>query len=94
MPSKSCKVTVDLGGAPRAVVEFRSGGAAVDVGPDQLEFAARAIVLAGHLLNFFVRNSESRRDCLFSRDTNKNANKPDGRGEFFTRVFNAPRKFS
>jgi hypothetical protein len=28
MPSKSCKVTVDLGGAPRALVELRSGGAA------------------------------------------------------------------
>src|SRR5882757_4667846 len=48
----------NLGGAPRALVEFRSGGAAVDVGPDQLGVAARAIVLAGHLLNSFVRNSE------------------------------------
>jgi hypothetical protein len=28
-----------------------------------------------------VRNSESRRERLFSRDTNKNANKPDGCGE-------------
>jgi hypothetical protein len=36
MPSKSCNVTVDLGGAPRALVELRSGGAAVDVGADQL----------------------------------------------------------
>jgi len=76
----------NLGGAPRALVEFRSGGAAVDVGPDQLGVAARAIVLAGHLLNSFVRNSESRRERLFSRDTNKNANKPDGCGEFL-RVF-------
>jgi hypothetical protein len=42
--------------------------------------------LAGHLLNSFVRNSESRRERLFSRDTNKNANKPDGCGEFL-RVF-------
>src|ERR1700730_1821338 len=63
----------NLGGAPRALVEFRSGGAAVDVGPDLLEVGARAIVLAGHLLNSFVRNSESRRERLFSRyqhDTN------------------------
>lgn len=63
-----------------------SGGAAVDVGFDQLEVAARAIVLAGHLLNSFVRNRESRRERLLSRDTNKNANKPDGCGEFL-RVF-------
>jgi hypothetical protein len=28
MPSKCCKFTVDLGGAPRALVELRSGGAA------------------------------------------------------------------
>jgi len=76
----------NLGGAPRALVEFRSGGAAVDFGPDQLGVAARAIVLAGHLLNSFVRNSESRRERLFSRDTNKNASKPDGCGEFL-RVF-------
>ena len=73
----------NLGGAPRALVEFRSGGAAVDVGPDQLGVAARAIVLAGHLLNSFVRNSESRRERLFSRDTNKNANKPDGCVNFY-----------
>jgi hypothetical protein len=76
----------NLGGVPRALVEFRSGGAAVDVGPDRLGVAARAIVLAGHLLNSFVRNNESRRERLFSRDTNKNANKPDGCGEFL-RVF-------
>src|ERR1700722_5094080 len=67
MPSKSCKVTVDLGGTPRALVELRSGGAAVDVGPDQLGVAARAMVLAGHLLNSFVRNSKSRHERLFSR---------------------------
>src|SRR5438093_10169336 len=73
----------NLGGTPRALVEFRSGGAAVDVGPDQLGVAARAIVLAGHLLNSFVRNSESRRERLFSRDTNKNANKPDGCVNFY-----------
>jgi hypothetical protein len=76
----------NLGGAPRALVEFRAGGAAVDVGPDQLGVAARAIVLAGHLLNTFARNTESRRERLFSRDTNKNANKPDGCGELL-RVF-------
>jgi hypothetical protein len=63
-----------------------AGGAAVDVGPDQLGVAARAIVLAGHLLNSFVRNSKSRRERLFSRGTNKNASKPDGCGEFL-RVF-------
>jgi hypothetical protein len=57
-----------------------AGGAAVDVGPDQLGVAARAIILAGHLLNSFVRNSESGRERLFSRGTNKNANKPDGCG--------------
>jgi hypothetical protein len=56
----------NLGGAPRALVEFQSGGAAVDVGPDQLWVGARAIVFAGHLLNSFVRNSESRRERLFS----------------------------
>jgi hypothetical protein len=50
----------NLGGAPR-------GGAAVDVGPDLLGVGARAVVLAGHLLNSFVRNSESRRERLFSR---------------------------
>src|SRR6266478_6892319 len=44
----------NLGGAPRALVEFRSGGAAVDVGPDLLGVGARAIVLAGHLLNSLV----------------------------------------
>jgi hypothetical protein len=48
--------------------------------------AARAIVLAGHLLNSFVRNSESRRKRLFPRDTNENANIPDSYGEFL-RVF-------
>jgi hypothetical protein len=47
--------------------QFRSGGAAVDVGPDLLWVGARAIVLAGHLLNSFVRNRESRRERLFSR---------------------------
>jgi hypothetical protein len=76
----------NLGGAPRALVEFRSGGAAVDVGPDQLGVAARAIVLAGYLLNSFVRNSESRRERLLSRGTNKNANKTGGCGELL-RVF-------
>jgi hypothetical protein len=44
-----------------------AGGAAADVGPDQLGVAARAIVLAGYLLNSFVRNSESRRERLFSQ---------------------------
>ena len=58
----------NLGGAPRALVEFRSGGAAVDVGSDLLEVGARVIVLAGHLLKFpSIRNSESRRERLFSR---------------------------
>jgi hypothetical protein len=64
----------NLGGAPRAIVEFRSGGAAVDVGPYLLGVGARAIVLAGHLLNSLVRNSEIRRERLFPRyqhDTNK-----------------------
>jgi hypothetical protein len=74
----------NLGGA--ALVEFRWGGSAVEVGSDQLGVAARAIVLADHLLNSFVRNSESRRERLFSRDTNKNANKSDGWGEIL-RVF-------
>ena len=41
----------NLGGTPCVLVEFRSGGAAVDVGPDLLGVGARAIVLAGHLLN-------------------------------------------
>jgi hypothetical protein len=45
----------NLGGAPRAIVEFRSGGAAVDVGPDLLGVGARTIVLAGYLLNSLVR---------------------------------------
>jgi hypothetical protein len=57
------------------------GGAAVDVVSDLLGAVARAIVLAGHLLNSLVRNSEIRRERLFSRyqhDTNKNANKSDG----------------
>lgn len=56
-------------------------GAAVDVGPDLLGVGARAAVLAGHLLNSFVRNSESHRERLFSRyqhDTNKNTNKSSG----------------
>jgi hypothetical protein len=43
----------NLGGARRAIIEPRSGGAAVDVGPDLLGGGARAIVLAGHLLNSF-----------------------------------------
>src|SRR5262249_25109059 len=71
----------NLGGAPCAPVEFRSGGAAVDIGPDLLGVGARAFVLAGHLPNSLVRNSESRRERLFSRyqhDTNKNTNKSDG----------------
>jgi hypothetical protein len=71
----------NLRGPPRAIVEFRSGGAAVDVGPDLLGVGARAIVLAGHLLNSLVRNSEIGRERLFSRyqhDTNKNTNKSDG----------------
>jgi hypothetical protein len=46
----------------------------------------RVMVLAGHLLNSPVRNNEIRRDRLFSRDTNKNANKLDGCVEFL-RVF-------
>jgi hypothetical protein len=104
MPSKSCKVTVDLGAAPRVLVEFRSGGAAVEVSPDQLGVAAHAIVLAGHLLNSFVRNSESRRERLFARYQQKyQQNGPlqsvHGSADvllprIFTRVFNAPRKFS
>lgn len=57
-----------------------AGGAAVDVGPAQLGVAARAVVLAGNLLNSFVRNSESLRERLFSRSTNKNANKSNGCG--------------
>src|SRR5207249_3295034 len=50
-----------------ANVEFRSRGAAVDV--DQICFglAPAAIVLAGHLLDSVVRNSEIRRDRLISR---------------------------
>jgi hypothetical protein len=48
-----------LGGAQRAVVEFRLGRAAVDVGPGSAGGNARAIVLAGNLLNSFVRNSGS-----------------------------------
>jgi hypothetical protein len=40
--------------------------------------------LRGHLLNSFVRNSESRRERLFSRDTNKNANTLDGCSEPFS----------
>jgi hypothetical protein len=47
--------------------EFRSGGAAVDVGPDLFRVGARAIVLAGHPLNSLVRNNEIRREHLFSR---------------------------
>ena len=80
----------NLGGTPRALVEFRSGGAAVDVGPDQLGVAARAIVLAGQLLNspfgiakFAVNVSSS--------DTNKNANKLDGCVELL-RVFSTRRE--
>src|SRR4030088_197859 len=57
----------NLGGGPRAIVEFRSGGAAVDVRPYLLGVGASAIVLAGHLLNSLVRNSEIRRERLFSR---------------------------
>ena len=56
----------NLGGTPRAIVEFRSGGAAVDVGLDLLRIGARAAVLAGHLLNSFIRKSESRCERLFS----------------------------
>jgi len=48
--------------------------------------AARAVVLAGHLLNLLVRNSEIRRERLLFRDTNKNANKSDCCDEFL-RVF-------
>ena len=57
-----------------ANVEFRSRGAAVDV--DQICFglAPAPIVLAGHLLDCVVRNSEIRRDRLIP-DANKNTNK-------------------
>src|SRR3977135_1198260 len=41
----------NLGGGPRAIVEFRSGGAAVDVRPYLLGVGASAIVLAGIVLN-------------------------------------------
>ena len=67
--------------APRASAEFRSGGAAVNVRLDLLWIGVRAVVLAGHLLNSFIRNSESQRERLFSRyqhDTNRNTNKSGG----------------
>jgi len=67
----------NLGGAPRALVEFRSGGAAVDVGPDLLGVGARAIVLVGHLLNSLRSDSEVAVNVC-SPDTNKNTNKSDG----------------
>ncbi|WP_298596661.1 hypothetical protein [uncultured Sphingorhabdus sp.] len=57
----------NLSGTPRAIVEFRSGGAAVDVGLNLLGIGARAVVLAAHRLNSFIRQSESRRERLFSR---------------------------
>jgi hypothetical protein len=46
-----------------------------------LGIGARAIVLAGHLLNSFIRKSESRCERLFSRyqqDTSKNTSKSGG----------------
>jgi hypothetical protein len=64
------------------------GGAAVDVGPDQLGVAARAIVLAGHLPLF-----ESRRERLFSRDTKKMPTNRTAAVSFYA-FFNAPRKSS
>jgi len=45
----------NLGRTSRAIVESRSGSAAVDVGYDLFGVGARAIVLAGHLLNPLVR---------------------------------------
>jgi hypothetical protein len=48
----------NLGGAPRAVVEFRSRGAAVDISLDLLGIGIFAIVFAGHLLNSLHQNSE------------------------------------
>ena len=45
---------------------------------DLLWGGARAIVLAGHLLDSVVRNSEIRRDRFNFPMPNKNANKLDG----------------
>jgi hypothetical protein len=41
-----------------------------------------ARVSASRSIPPFVLNDDRRREHLFSRDTNKNANKPDGCGEF------------
>lgn len=59
-----------------AHVEFRSRGAAVDVG-QTCWVGGRAIVLAGHLLDSVVRNNEICRDRLIP-DANKNTDKLDG----------------
>jgi hypothetical protein len=51
-----------------AHVEFRSRGAAVDVGwSDLLWGGARVIALASHLVDCVIRNSGIRRDRLISR---------------------------
>jgi hypothetical protein len=74
----------NLGGAPRALVEFRSGGAAVNVGPDQLGVAARAIVLAGGIWSIPSFGITKVAVNVCSPDTNKNTNKPDGCSELFS----------
>jgi hypothetical protein len=86
----------NFGEAPRALVEFRSGGAAVDLfrlalAPSFLR-AICSIPLFG--------NSEIRRERLL-HDTNKNTNKTNGCSEVhrllpltFRCLFNALRQFS
>jgi hypothetical protein len=41
----------DLGGSPRAIIEFGSGGAAVDIGSDLRGVGTRTLALTNHLLN-------------------------------------------
>ncbi|UGY28406.1 hypothetical protein HU675_0017495 [Bradyrhizobium septentrionale] len=53
--------------------------------PDLLGVSARAIVLAGHLLDSLFGIAKVAANVC-SPDTNKNANKSDGYGEFL-RVF-------
>jgi hypothetical protein len=70
----------NLGGAPRAIVEFRSGGAAVDVGPDVLGRTRHRSCGPSAQFPSFGRTKFAANVC--SPDTSKNASKADGRSEF------------
>ena len=77
----------NLGGAPRAVVEFRSGGATVDVGPDLLGLALAPSLLRSICSIPSFGNSEIRREHLVPRYQQKY--QQNGRLQWVTRDLGA-----